>query len=122
MKYPIQKILTLFGLSALPTVFVSAQSPVWINSVLNGLLGSVLPGLISVLTAFAVLYFVWGVILFIAQLENEQARAEGKKRMLWGIVALFVLVSTWGFVALLQRVVGANDSRVVTTPQVEYTP
>jgi hypothetical protein len=35
--------------------------------------------------------------------ENEEARKEGKKVIIFGIVGLFVMVSVWGLVNILQE-------------------
>lgn len=59
--------------------------------------------LIPLVVALALLYFFWGLAKFIRSAGNEDARDEGKQIMLWGIVALFVIVSVWGIVQFLQR-------------------
>lgn len=122
MKY-LKKPLLLLPLFLVPTTILFAQSSVWIDGVTNGLLTIVLPPLATVLIGSALLYFVWGLVMFIAQSGNEQVRTEGKQRMIWGIVALFVLVSVWGFVILLRTIFGVSG--VVPTPpapQTTYTP
>jgi len=102
-----------------PLSFIGAQSTVWIDVMVNNLL-NLLPLVVTILSAFAVVYFVWGVVLFIAQSSNEQAREDGKQRMIWGLVALFVLVSVWGLVVLLQTIVGADGTVTPTAPQTSY--
>jgi len=120
MKYLIQTTLA-FCVLFTPVYFAGAQDPSWIFNVVNSLLGGVLPLIITFLSALAVLYFVWGMVVFIAQSGNEQARAEGRQRMIWGIVALFVLVSVWGIVVILQTLVGVNGVNVTpTAPQTAY--
>lgn len=96
-----------------------AQNGAWLNSIAIGLLG-VIPTLIALLTAFAVLYFVWGLVVFISQSGNEQARESGKNMMVWGVLALFVFVSAWGFVVLLQQIVGINAGNTPPAPQTKY--
>jgi len=120
MNYPTKKTLTLLILLATPSSFVGAQNPAWIHVVANNLLVNLLPLAVAILSAFAVVYFVWGVVLFIAQTSSDQAREDGKQRMFWGIVALFVLVSVWGLVVLLQTIIGVDGTSTPTAPQTAY--
>ncbi len=69
---------------------------------------SVVDGFIPLALAIAMLVFIWGLVVFISQSGNEQAKEEGKRKMIWGIIALFVIVSVWGLVALLQTLVGVG--------------
>lgn len=55
-----------------------------------GVLGVAVP----VLTSLAFLIFLWGLVKFIFRIGgDETAVKDGKKLMLWGIIALFILVS-----------------------------
>ena len=58
--------------------------------------------IIIVLTALAFIWFIWGIVIFIAKGDSDSEREKGRKRMAWGIIALFVLFSIWGIVRLLQ--------------------
>ena len=66
--------------------------------------------LIPILLGLALAVFVWGLVVFISKADNEQERDAGKQKMFWGIIGLFVLVSVWGIVLLLQDVVGVNGT------------
>lgn len=73
---------------------------------------SVIPFMFAVATAF----FVWGAIkFFILEADEEAKRDQGKQFMIWGIVALAVMLSVWGLVALITSTFGV-DGRVL--PQV----
>lgn len=56
---------------------------------------------IPVVAAIAVLVFIWGLAKFILKAGSESDREEGKQIMVWGIVALFVLVSISGIIVFL---------------------
>jgi hypothetical protein len=56
---------------------------------------------IATLVALALLYFFWGIAMFILHADNEEARNTGRMRMIWGIVGLFVIVSIWGILAVV---------------------
>ena len=59
----------------------------------------------AILLVFAAgfLMFMWGLVVFMANVENESKRKEGKSHMLWGIVGMFIMVSVYGIVALLDN-------------------
>ncbi len=65
--------------------------------------GNIIELLIPIVGAIALLYFFWGLAKFILASGDEEERGKGKHIMIWGIVALFVIVSVWGLVRWLQE-------------------
>ena len=63
------------------------------------LVGAVVP-LIFALAMFA---FIWGVVNYVLNPENSSEKEEGQKFMLWGIIALFVMISIWGILVILEN-------------------
>jgi cobalamin biosynthesis protein CobD/CbiB len=62
----------------------------------------------------AVAVFFWGVIKFISNADDATERQKGKNLIIWGIISFLVLLSIWGFVALiLQDTFGIFSSAVV---------
>jgi len=57
--------------------------------------------IVPLLFTVAMTIFIWGVVQFIANADNEEKRKKGRTFMIWGIVALFVMVSVWGLVKIL---------------------
>ena len=55
----------------------------------------------GVLYAAAFAVFFWGVVLFILNTDDDTKRAEGKQWMMWGVIALFVMITLWGIVEVL---------------------
>lgn len=71
----------------------------------------ILTSLFPIVGLLALLYFFWGIALFIFQSGDEKKVEEGKSKMKWGIVSLFVMVSVWGLVSILQKdIVGNTDT------------
>ena len=62
--------------------------------------------IIPILVTLAVVIFIWGVSNFVLNAGDEEAREKGKQFMIWGIIALFVIVSVWGIVKLLTTTFG----------------
>lgn len=56
-----------------------------------------------VVLALALLVFLWGLARFIMYANNEDKKKEGKTIMVWGIVALFVMVSISGIIRILDN-------------------
>lgn len=55
-------------------------------------------------TIFALIFlaFVWGAAkYFIIEGADESAREKGRQLMLWGVIAIVVLVGLWGIVNIL---------------------
>jgi len=69
-------------------------------------IGSLIRLLIPIVVALALLYFFWGLAKFVLASGNEVDKQKGKDIMLWGIVAIFVMVSVWGIILLLQETLG----------------
>lgn len=65
-----------------------------LQQVYNILNDIVLPGIL----VLALIFFMWGVAMFILGAGDEEKREQGKHVMTWGIVALFVIVAVWGIV------------------------
>lgn len=67
--------------------------------------------------ALAVVAFFWGLALYIFKAGDTSANARGLQLMIWGIIALFVMASVWGLVALLQETIGIDNSNAPSYPQ-----
>lgn len=64
--------------------------------------------------AIAVVSFVWGAVkFFIINADEEAKRQQGKQFMIWGIVALTVMLSVWGLVHILAVTFGFGDNASV---------
>jgi len=81
-------------------------------SYLQSLIGSakaLLDQLVVFLIALAVVWFIWNVIRYTMS-SDEEKKAAAKSQMIWGIIAITVIVSVWGLVAILQNMFGVNSS------------
>lgn len=61
---------------------------------------------IPLLIALAVVAFIWGVVSQVLNPDNEEKKKQGKQYMIWGIIALFVIISIWGLVGVLSKTIG----------------
>lgn len=66
---------------------------------------NILEPIITLLFAFGIAYFLFGVMKFVLNQDNETEQEEGKKHMLWGIVGIAVMVSAWGILHFVDSAV-----------------
>jgi uncharacterized membrane protein YidH (DUF202 family) len=63
---------------------------------------AVLTPIVYLLFALAVGYFLYGLMKFIQNQDNETAQGEGKRHMVWGIVGIAIMVGVYGLLNLVQ--------------------
>lgn len=65
---------------------------------------------VPLIFVLALAAFIWGVVQYvILGAEEEAKRAKGRQFMIWGIVALAVMVSVWGLVRVLTNTFGVKN-------------
>jgi hypothetical protein len=66
--------------------------------------GGLINPMITILIGVALLVFFWGLVRFIYRVGgDETAVSEGRTLMVWGLIALFVMVAVWGIIGFAQR-------------------
>ena len=101
-----KKTLTfLLSLAIVFPVLASAQAFKGVKEILTAF-GGLLNTITKIIFALAFLYFFWGVGQFILHSNDQKAREDGKKRMMWGVVALFVMFSIYGILYFLGETIG----------------
>jgi hypothetical protein len=99
------------------SLFIFSIFPVFAFAVpltgLAGLLtafGGLLNTVIQIVFGLALIFFFWGTGQFILNANDAKTRDEGKKKMLWGVIALFVMISIYGILALIGNLIGVQPS------------
>lgn len=87
---------------------------------LVGAIGGIVDQLIPIAFAAALLFFFWGMAMYIRGASDEE-KAQGRSIMVWGVVALFVMASVWGIVLFIGSALGINQGGAVPTPGVNDT-
>jgi len=85
-----------------------------LNQLYNILNDIILPGIL----VLALIFFMWGVAMFILGAGDPEKREQGKHIMIWGIVALFVIVAVWGIVFWLANLFGVSVGGTAPVPGV----
>lgn len=110
-----KKFLTGALLAGAP-VLVLAQANAF--SVL-GVIANILRILIPILITVALIVFIYGVIKYVIA-KNSDDKGQARKVIVRGIIGLFVIVSVWGLVAVIQTTFGIETN--TTTPEVRPLP
>jgi len=63
--------------------------------------GNIVDVALPIVVGIALLAFFWGLAKFIFAAGNEEKKDEGKNIMIWGAVAIFVMVSIFGIVEFI---------------------
>ena len=62
--------------------------------------------LLPILSTLAVVFFLFGLVKFMAQAGDEKSHEDGKALMVWGMIALFVMVGLWSIIGYMQTSIG----------------
>ncbi len=80
---------------------------------LNGIKGllqeimQILSSIVPILFGLSIVYFFWGLAQFILNdAGNDKTREDGKNKIIWGIVALFVFVAIYGILFAIGDALG----------------
>jgi len=63
-------------------------------------IGNILDIVIPILVVLGVVYFVYGVVMFVIA-SDEEAKTKGRNSMIYGIIGLVVIVAMWGLVNIV---------------------
>ena len=102
------EIITIFSIILMIPFTVDAQSffrsanyyPNDLSDIIFNFI-DIISTLIPLVIALAILFFFWGLAKFILYADNDEKRKEAKSIMIWGVIALFVMVTIGGIIALL---------------------
>lgn len=97
---------SLFAVVALPQVTFA----VTFTQFVVFFVGDIVNKVIVVIVGLATVYFFWGVAKYILHSGDAAQREEGRDMMIYGIIAIFVMISVWGFVNLLSNTFRLDNS------------
>ncbi len=124
-----RKSIVLLGSTAamLAAPFIAnAQSSTYtVSSGIVGLIrfaNSALNDIIILLITCAIAAFFWGLVRYIFNKSNTEERSDGLNTMIYGIIAIFVMVSIWGIIHVLQSTFGVSSTDQAQAPQSLQVP
>lgn len=98
------KRITRFAVIALSVVPFTAAA-LTATELLNKISRYIINPIIFVLFAAAFVFFIWGLVQFIANLDDEEARSTGVKHIIWGIIGMAIMAGVTGIVAIINNTV-----------------
>lgn len=113
-KISSKKTLSALALAFALPLFTNAQAE-GVGKLID-LAGGIIQALIPIVIGLAVLVFLWGVLKYVLN-SSDAGKSEGRTFMLWGIIALFVMVSVWGLVNILRESLNLNN-QTPTAPRI----
>lgn len=60
---------------------------------------------VKLLFAVAIFYFIYGVFTYVRQSSDSASRTDGANHILYSTIGLFIMISVWGIIGLLQNLV-----------------
>ncbi len=97
-------------LSLFPAV-AFAQTLDFVQQIIATLMG-IAGMLVPIALGAAMVVFFWGLIQYLYKNNHE----EGRKYIIWGLAALFVMVSVWGIIALAQNALDVHNPSAMPAP------
>ncbi|MDQ5968911.1 MAG: hypothetical protein QG579_68 [Patescibacteria group bacterium] len=112
-KHTIIKIL-LVQIYLIPVITLAAADG--IKGLISDI-GNVMGIMQPILLGLSVVYFFWGIGQFILHdAGSEKTREDGKRKMMWGVIAIFVFISINGILGWFGDLIGISVSP--STPSV----
>lgn len=75
--------------------------------------------IILVLFAAGLFFFVYGLVEFLWNLRGGEVDNRGKEHMLWGIVGMLVMASTYSILLLILNTFGINRQSATDTSNIQ---
>ena len=63
--------------------------------------------------AIALVYFLYGLLDFLMNAEDEEKRTTGKAHMLWGTVGMTIMLGVWSILSFVLTSIGVKDTNTI---------
>ena len=75
--------------------------------------------LVPVVITLALIYFIWGIIQYVIA-QSDEKKEDAKTHIIYGIIAMFVIVSIWGITNFIAAYLGITP--FTSTPIIPQLP
>jgi len=104
-------------------MFAALSAPALVGAVTLGhtlgVVSDLVNGLIPIVLAITVLIFFWGLAMYLLDASNSEKKSEGIRIMVMGVLALFVMVSIWGIIGVLQQTFKVDQAKPIVPDPIE---
>lgn len=76
----------------------------------QGIIASLIQPAIGLMLAAAVFFFLWNVFNVIIKNDQPEELAKLKSKVIWGVVAIAIMLSVWGLVKVLVNSTGLDNT------------
>lgn len=76
--------------------------------ILNRIKAEIVIPVIELLFILALVYFLWGVVQYILNMNSPAERQNGQRHMFWGIIGLAIMLSVFGIINFVFNTVTDN--------------
>ncbi len=76
------------------------------DKIFQGIVTELLSPLYQLVAVCAVVYFLYGVFMFIKNMNDPDKKNIGKSHLLWGMVGLFIIFSVGGILKVFNTIFG----------------
>lgn len=87
-----------------------------IKNLINSI-GEITAALIPILIGITLVVFFYGLIQYVMK-SGEKGHEQGKKTMIAGLAALFIMVSVYGIIRLAQSAFGIDNNPNIQAPRI----
>ena len=82
-----------------------------VSTLVARITSAIIDPLIALIFAAGFLVFAWGVVQFMFGLANDtEAKNDGKKHMLWGVIGMAIMMSAIGILRVIANTFGLSLS------------
>lgn len=108
----------IYSALAFAPVMALAADLSGIDSLVQSISG-IVARIIPIMFALAIIYFFWGLVVFLRAAGDPKAKEAGQNQMIYGVIAIAVMLSIYGLVSWLQTNLGVTDNSPIDVPTVQ---
>jgi uncharacterized membrane protein YuzA (DUF378 family) len=79
--------------------------------IINNIIAFIVNPIIYLLIGLAVIYFLWGVLVFVRNADSSEGRTLGAKHVFWGVVGIAIMFSVFAFIHVIENTIGPESYR-----------
>jgi len=114
----------IISTSALAAATLALPALASAQTLLNtlGFFNQLLNALIGLLITLAIVVFFYSLIRYVLNAGNAEKQKEQLKMMMYGVITIFVMVSIWGIIRLLQSTFSVTSTTPVIPQGIQINP
>jgi len=78
------------------------------TSLIDKIVEVIVTPVIMLLFAAGTFLFMWGLVMFIFQPDNTEAKKTGVQHMMWGFAGMLIIITSYGIIGLITGTLGIS--------------